>query len=452
MGSQPEIERASANDLMQRAVEAGSVPMQVGACLVLAAGVDAEAIHATLAQRVRAVPRLRQRLVDTPFGCGRPVWVDDARFDPDRHVHTLPCPAPGDDQALLTVATALLGERLPHDRPRWSATVVTDMTGGRTGLVIVFDHVLADGIGGLAVLAHLVDGLTPSAGASDPDPSFPRPAPSTSALALEAARTRWDALTRWRAGVRHLRAGVAQMRSGGRLVAAKTSLNHPTGRRRVTRAVDVDLDALHARAHARGGTVNDAVLAGVAGAVRELLRRRGEQVDHLVVSMPVSTRAAGPTTGAGAGGELGNEVGVAPVDLPTTGAFYERLAEIATVTRGAKAADAARVATSAIVAPVFRLLGALRLIRPFMDHQRMINTIVTNLRGPDEHLTFAGATVERVVPVSIVTGNVAVGFAVLSYAGTLTVTINADADLCPDIDDLAHLLATELDGTLVGAR
>jgi WS/DGAT/MGAT family acyltransferase len=475
--SQPRIDRASANDLMQRAVEAGSVPMQVGACLVLAAGSDgtavdastngASTIGATLADRVQTVPRLRQRLVDTPFGCGRPVWVDDARFDPARHLRTITCPEPGDDQALLTVATELLGERLPHDRPLWSATVVTSMAGGRIGLVIVFDHVLADGIGGLAVLAHLVDDLAPSPDAgdvgttgvtdpTDPDPTFPRPAPSTATLALDAARARWVALTRWRSGLRQLRAGIAPMRTGGRLVAPKTSLNRPTGRRRATRAVDVDLETLRARAHAGGGTVNDAVLAGVTGALRELLRQRGDAVDHLVVSMPVSTRAASPAahagpTGTGTGGELGNEVGVAPVDLPATGTFDERLARIAAITRAAKAADAARVATTAVIAPVFRLLGALRLIGPFMDHQRLINTIVTNLRGPTDHLHFAGARVERVVPVSIVTGNVTVGFAVLSYAGTLTVTINADADRCPDLDALADLLAAELDGHRVGA-
>lgn len=433
------LDRASANDMMQRAVEAGSVPMQVGACLVLAPGPDADTIRDTLAARVPGVGRLRQRLVTTPPGCGRPIWVDDARFDISNHLHTDACPTPGDEQALLTRATEILGVHLPRERPLWSATILTGMTGGRTGLIIVFDHVLADGIGGLAVLANLVDGpLAPDGAATPVDVEFPRPAPPTWVVARDAVSARWTAIRSWRRGLRQLRAGIAELRAGGNPVAAKTSLNRPTGTHRATRAVRVDLETVRARAHTRGATVNDAVLAGVTGALAALLRRRGEQVDHLVVSMPVSTRQPSSAD------HLGNEVGVAPVDLPTIGSFDDRMAQIATITRAAKTADRARVATASLVAPIFRLLGALHLIRPFMDHQRMINTIATNVRGPAERLSFAGATIERVIPMSIVTGNVAVGFAVLSYAGTLTITINADADVVPDLDDLAALLTAEL--------
>ena len=106
---------------------------------------------------------------------GRP-WADDPAFDLRHHVRQLPCPPPGDQRALLAVAAAVTGEPLPRSRPLWSATFVTGLADGSTGLVIVMNHVLADGIGGLAVLARLVDeiaGLPPG----DPERArFPVPA------------------------------------------------------------------------------------------------------------------------------------------------------------------------------------------------------------------------------------------------------------------------------------
>ena len=80
-----------------------------------------------------------------------------------------------------------------------------------------------------------------------------------------------------------------------------------------------------------------------------------------------------------------------------------------------------------------------------MDRQRLVNTFVTNLRGPAERLTFLGAPVEELIPVSGTTGNVTVAFAVLSYAGTLVVTVVADPDGCPDLPALAAALQRQLD-------
>ena len=124
--------------------------MHVGAVLVLGTGPgfsvrDAQRL---LGERVRVVPRLRQRLRRAPPGCGRPFWADDPAFDLRHHVRQLPCPPPGDQRALLEVAAAVTGEPLPRSRPLWSATFVTGLADGSTGLVIVMNHVLADGIGG----------------------------------------------------------------------------------------------------------------------------------------------------------------------------------------------------------------------------------------------------------------------------------------------------------------
>jgi diacylglycerol O-acyltransferase / wax synthase len=110
-----------------------------------------------LADRIRAVPRLRQRLYRAPPGCGRPYWADDPAFDIDEHVRQACCPPPGDERALLDLAAARLAKPMPRSRPLWSATFVSGLPGGGTGLLVIMDHVLADGIAGLAVLGMLVD-------------------------------------------------------------------------------------------------------------------------------------------------------------------------------------------------------------------------------------------------------------------------------------------------------
>jgi diacylglycerol O-acyltransferase len=129
---------------------------------------------------------------------------------------------------------------------------------------------------------------------------------------------------------------------------------------------------------------------------------------------------------------------VLPVVLPGTGAPLARLREVAARTRTAKVAP--RQASTALLGPAFRLLARVGLFQRFIDHQRLIHTFATNLRGPGARLSFLGAPIEDLLPVAVVTGNVTVSFAVLSYAGTLAVTVIADPDACPDLDVLRDAL------------
>ena len=148
------IERIGPMDLTMLATDRGSVPMNIGAVLEfdrLDVPSLAE-IRTLLTQRVPAVPRLRQRLDRAPLGCGRPVWVDDAGFDLDRHLTAREWPSPFDQRQLLDVAAELVCDRLDRSRPLWRASLVADPAGERAALVLVFHHVLADGLGGLAVL------------------------------------------------------------------------------------------------------------------------------------------------------------------------------------------------------------------------------------------------------------------------------------------------------------
>ena len=430
------IDRITAEDTVSLATDVGPVPMQVGVVLVLdpTPAFAPEEVVRQLADRVRAVPRLRRALRSTPLGCGRPIWVDDPAFDVGRHTEVVSCPSSGDEHSLLAVAATAVTTPLPRERPLWRITIVTDLADGRAALIVVFHHVLADGIGGLAVLAHLVDGAPPVA----PTPGFPEAAPSPGALAADAWRGRARAIGGLGRSVRRLRAAVAQLRgAGGGARPAPSSLNAPTGAHRAFRIARSPVADLRRVAHAHDATINDLVLTSVAGALHDLVHARGEHVERFVLSVPMSSRAEASADA------LGNEVGVVPLELPGAGPWPERLAEIAAATRAAKARP--RAATGAVINPMFRTLAALRLFHRFIDRQHLVHTFTTNVHGPDEPLRFLDAPITDALALAVVTGNVTVSFAALSYAGMLAVTVVADPDACPDLDGLGRLLQQHLD-------
>ena len=299
------------------------------------------------------------------------------------------------------------------------------------------NHVLADGIGGLAVLARLVDespGLLPA----NPQPTgFPVPAPPARTLAADTWAGRAARLTRLAGSARAIRQGLAELggaRPPRRLPS--TSLNRPTGTQRRLEVVAADLAAVRELGHAHCGTVNDVILAAIAAALRALLASREEELDLVTASVPVSARQTAT------GGQLGNQVGVMPVTLPANGDLAARVTRIAAITRQRK--TAARGTSAALLGPPFRLLAPTGLLRWFFNRQRLIHTFVTNLRGPAEPLTFAGAPVRAVIPIPNTTGNVTVTFGVLSYAGTLRITVLSDPGRVPDVAVLTAALRREL--------
>ncbi len=410
--------------------------MQIAALVLLEPGaaVDLDAARALVKQRLGRVPRLRQRLVGAPIGCGRPYWVDDADFDATRHIHVVGCGDPGDEAALLDAALAVVVRPLDRSRPMWSATFVTGLADGRVALVVVLHHVVADGMGGLAVLGELVDaGLVPR---ELPEFGFPRPAPSRRALVLDAWTTRVRALSRAPELLRQLAAGVTELGSP-RAGAPRTSFNQPAGSRRAACVVRADLAVVITAAHAHGGTVNDVILTAVTGALGGLLAARGDVVPSLVVSVPVSGRATA------SGVDLGNRVGAMPMALPIVGDPVTRLRSVAAITRTRKQAKPG--ASAALLQPLFRAMAVLGVLSWFINRQRVVNTFVTNVRGPAVPLTFMGATITEIIPISGIAGNATVAFAAMSYRGALTVTVMVDPDAVPELAMVAAALHDELE-------
>ena len=429
------IERASTADLALLAMESGSaVPEHLGALIVLDTGptFDVESAQRVLAERIRAIPRLRQRLVRLPYGCGRPVWVDDPAFNATRHVRLRRCPPPGDEQALLDVAADVISQPLPWSRPLWAAVLVPDLVDDRVGLVLVLHHVLADGIDGLAILARLADGAEPG-----PTRTFPQPCPARRRLAAEAFRSRLRPLGRFRAGGRVPQASAVVRGTVPRAVAC--SILHVTGTRRRFAVGRTSLVALHAAGRRHGGTVNDALLTAVGGALHTLLEGRGEHVETFRIAVMVAGEKE-------ASADMpGNQAVPLIVDVPGTGTPTERLARMSGAVRAARASTPGR-SPAAVPPMLLRFLAATGLYRLYMRHQHRLHTLVSNVHGPDRPLTLNGAPIAAIIPIVVAeAGNLTVNVTALSYAGTFTVTISVDPDQVPDLPVLATALQAELD-------
>ncbi|MFN8193092.1 MAG: wax ester/triacylglycerol synthase family O-acyltransferase [Nocardioidaceae bacterium] len=439
------VDRLSANDAMMLAVDRGAAPMNIAGLLVLAgdADVPADLLCRTLGDRVVGVPRLRQVLTRTPPGLGRPIWVRDPDFTASRHLDVRvvggPAPGgphhPGDERVLLDAAADLVVEPLPRDRPLWRVRVLADPRGRARGVVVVLHHVVADGMGGLAALAALVDEAEPPALlATDPGHRPPRPGD----LARDAWAGRLRALRRIPASLRELPEAARELGLARTASSEPCSLLTPTGSRRRVDVAEVGLAELLSAARRRGASVNDLVVTAVSGALVALLDRRGERLDALVVSVPVSARAQ-----AEAGG-LGNATGVLPVRVPAVDDPAVRLDAV--MAQSARLRAGQRGSSSALLTPVFRLLAGAGLFQRFVDGQRLVHTFETNLRGPERPLHLGGARIAAVLPVVVNPGNVTVAFDVLSYDGRLRVVVVSDPDRVPEAAWLAGRLDQELAG------
>ncbi len=430
------IDRASASDRAFLAMDDARVPEQFGVVLLLedGDGLDLASARSLLADRIPAVPRLRQRLVRVPVGCGSPIWTDDLRFDIRRHVRAVTCPEPANEPALLDLALSLIMEPLPRTAPLWSAVLITAPAGNTLALVIVLHHALADGIGGLAVLACLID-----APANAPGVRFPRLAPTTASLIRDAFATRLHAPRRTARSWRLLR---QSMRASGGLRPARAtrcSLNQRTGPRRRLAVVRVDLAAVRSAAHQYGATANDAVLVAVAGALHQVLLARGRTADKLVITVPVSGR---PEAG---GSDLGNMVSPMLVSVPPAGDAPDRLRQVADQVRAHKE-EASGPPPIALLGWLFRPLAAVGGFRWYLNHQHRFHTLVSHVRGPAAPVTVGGCRVTSAIPVGLGPGgNIPVYFEALSYAGTLTLTVTADPEHFPELDTLTDALRAELD-------
>lgn len=425
--------------------------------------------------RLHLVPRFRQRLAEIPLDQGRPVWVDDPHFNLRYHLRHAGLPAPGSQEQLKNLAGRVFAQRLDRTKPLWELLLVDGLSGGGFALVAKSHHALVDGISAVDITTVLFD--------SEPDAPPPPPAPRrkwtarplpTSAQLLsdaiieramhprELVRTARAVARAPREVARNARDGLEAMGAlpfGRRTPAPPTPLNVPTGPHRRYTWVDAQLAELQGVKDSLGGTVNDAVLSVVAGALGRFLRHRGVDTRDLVLKalVPILVRSEAKPRGEqqraeADQGALGNEV--APMWVPLPVGIEDPVAQLHAI-RDAVAqqhesheAVGARTLTelAGFASPTI-MSQAARL----QQRQRSFNVVVTNVPGPQVPLYLLGHRLRALYPVMPLARRQALGISVTSYDGQLGFGLLADYDAVPDLEFLATALRESIDALTAGA-
>ncbi len=392
-------------------------PMTVTAAMWFDVTPDWDAIVRRFEARVvNRYPRFRRRIVDAGRLRGGPAWEDDPTFALAAHVHRLALPPPHDTGALQRLIGERVGAPLDLRFPPWSLDLV-DGYGAGAAIVVRIHHCVADGL----ALAHVLLDL-----ADDP----PAEAVRTQQAPEEA---HIDLVHRGPAAVAALRKLVLSPPD------APSALKGPLGVvKRVAWSAALPLPPIKARGRMWGATVNDVLVAAVAGALRSWLLRQGEVTRDLRAFVPVDLRGgAKPDHG------LGNRFGLVYLSLPV--AEPDPLARVRAVqarmgaikhTPEASVAFGILAGLGVSPAPVERLL---------LDVFGAKATLVlTNVRGPEAPIRIAGHRVDGLMFWVPQSGHLGLGVSVLSYAGAVRVGVASDAGLVPDPGAIVAHLEAEL--------
>jgi diacylglycerol O-acyltransferase len=428
--------------------EHDNVPMHMGSVAVFDGPAPAyRDVLRLFESKLPRVPRYRQVVRAVPGQILRPVWADDQHFTIRHQVHHATVPAPGDDEQLRAVAAKLFARRLDLSRPLWEEWLLDGLEGGRWAILSKVHHCMADGIGGNDLMTLVFD-TEPQAGPPDPVEWTPAPGPSLAGRAADQLR---DAVT-WPA--RQLIATSGQLRrakphdlldfglglgeSTRRLAAPSAGfLNGPIGPRRRWAWTTTSLDGLKQIRKAHGGTVNDVVLAVIAGAFRDLLAERDKLADGLVVRslVPVSTRGPDET------GVVTNLVSAVLVNLPAGESDpLRRLTLIREQMDSLKHRHqevSAEILTTMLgfSAPMWLALGTQAAFR---TRQPLVQTVTTNVPGPRIPLYVLGRRMTALHPYVPIGNAVRISIAILSYLDTVSFGVTADYDSVPDVDVLVQ--------------
>lgn len=411
------------------------------------------AVADMIAGKLPLVPRYRQVVRTVPLHLGRPLWVDDAHFNIDYHVRHTALPAPGGEAELRRLVGRVMSQPLDRSKPLWEVWVVEGLEDGQWAMLSKTHHAMVDGVSGTDLLAVVMD-ISPEPSDPVPDTWEPAPVPSDGALLagalLDMARSPYEQMRAVRASTRvprqALRAaadvvgGVVAMRGLIR-PTPPSSLNGPLSPHRRYAWAAVTVDDIKRVRKSIGGSFNDVVLAAITRGFRELLLERGEPVDRVVRTLvPVSVRARDASGRAVGDGTFDNRVSAMFAELPVSLEDpVERLKAVTAqmgVLKESNQAVAAEAMTSlsGFAPPVLLALGTRIASRAA---QRNVNTVTTNVPGPQIPLYSAGRRMLRAYPYVPLAGQVRVGVAIFSYDGQVTFGITGDYDSAPDIEVLA---------------
>lgn len=460
----PNLDRLSGLDSSFLHLERDAAHMHVAGCMVFHGVTPTyEDLVQQIVSRLHLVPRYRQRLAFVPMNQGRPVWVDDPHFNIGFHVRHTALPRPGGEEQLKRLTGRVFSQALDRTRPLWETWLVEGLEEGRFALLSKTHHALVDGVSGVDIATVLFDSSPDPLPVAPPQSEWiPRPLPSGAQLLADALLERATVPAEIARGVRatlrgprHVAArlgeavgGVGAMARVGLNAAPPSPFNVRIGPHRRFTWVRVELNEFKAVKNALGGTVNDVVLAAVAGALGRYLRLHGEPTGDLVLKamVPVSVRADVER------GVLGNKVAAMWAPLPV--GMEDPVQRLLTISREMEGIKDSGQAVGAQVlteltgfAPPTILAQAARL----QARQRMFNLVVTNVPGPQFPLYMLGRQLDAMFPMVPLAENQALGIAIMSYNGQLNFGLNADYDALGDLEALADELRASIEELVAAA-
>ncbi|WP_123024468.1 wax ester/triacylglycerol synthase domain-containing protein [Mycolicibacterium stellerae] len=397
-----------------------------------------------------AVPKFRQRVVESPYPLP-PRWEDDPDFDLTFHLRRITAPKPGSLDTALEIARVAAMADFDRARPLWEATVIDGLSDGGAALLCKLHHALTDGVGAVEMSAILFDreqrssrrgaARTPTEPATSGLPALVRD------IALDGGRLVVRALNEMpklvldsvRSPIDTVADAVSTIGSIARTMRPILYPGSPimTDRGTVRRLAvsQVSMDKLHRAGKVAGGSLNDALIAAIAGGLCRYHEKHGKAVNHFVVSMPISTRTAEDPIG-------GNRATLMRFDVPAADmdpALRIRLIH----EQSAKARQEKSLAYTQQIAGVLNIMPA-GYVGSALRH---VDFVASNVPGFPERLYFAGAAVRMPFAFSPTIG-AAMNITLLSYVDTCSLGINVDTGAISDLGDFYDCLAAGFDDVL----
>ncbi len=444
------MDRLSSVDVSFLTNESASSHMHVGGILIFEGpppGYDDMLDH--IRSRLHLVPRFRQKLAHPPVQTGRPFWVDDPNFNLTYHVRHSALPEPGSEEQLRKMAARVFSQQLDRTKPLWELWLVQGLTRKRFAVITKTHHALVDGVSGVDIATVLFD-TKPVPEPAEPDHEWvPDPEPSSAGLAakgvqgvlgapLRLARRVEQAIEHPQATLHRLTAaveGVGEIGWAFANPAPKVPLNVDIGSHRRFLWVRSDLAQMKGVKDALGGTVNDVVLAVVAGGIRDWLHGRGIRTEGLELraQVPVSIRAEDER------GQLGNRLAAMRAPLPVY--IADPVRRLHTVTAAMRGLKQSKQALGAEVITRFNDFAPPTLLAQAARvnfSTRLFNLVVTNVPGPQIPLYVLGRELEDIFPVGFLPPHQALFVAIMSYNGGINFGLLADYDSIDDLELIAE--------------
>ena len=432
--------------------ETPTAPMHVGTAGVFDGPPPAfDEVIAMLERKLPLLPRYRQRVRFVPNDLGRPVWVDYPQFDLGFHLRRTAVPSPGGDKELKELGARVLAQALDREKPLWELWMIEGLADGRWALLSKSHHCMVDGVSGTSLLSTLFDDDI----GAEPEPWAPGPEPTDQELVTQALATRQfsfaEQIAAWGEMMEAANPQTAMTRSAQFLegqdrlrqataTPARSALLGPVGPHRRWTWVRYRLADVKVIRAGLGGTVNDVVLAVIAGAFRTLLQARGESTQGrtLKTMVPVSVRRDTES------GQMSNRIAAVypelPLDTPDLVAVLGKVREQMDGIKQSHQAVAADVLTSmAGFQPPELIAQASRLAAQMTDTatESVYETVATNVPGPQKPMFALGRQLLEMLPWIPLQSPVRINVPISSYNGGLVFGIVGDYDSSPDIEVLA---------------